>query len=397
MNEIWNERAAKYQKMVLKYLRYVLNDHLVLALLFLIGGLGLAYANWLKTLQLDVWYIKPVILIVLVLLTLIGRPVLLLEKPDKVFLMAQEKNISTYLTKSIKRTLFSVTLPLIIGNILVFPLLALEYHQIFKVSCLVLTVIIGTFANVLFKYQQLYYNRSNQFINPVIIGIVVAIGVMVDARLGVLLAFGVLINRILTIKKIFIKESFDWNHAIQIELNRMGQLYHFFSLFTTVKNIQPVVKRRKYADGLIRFLAGKQTIFTYLYPRMIVRSGNQGSLMLRLLFLGMLIEGYSNEVLLKVVIGAVITDLIVVQMVDVYRPVHENIFIKVYPTTVSNEEKSLLSVMKRIILISAIFLTLAGLITSFSVEFLLASVGTQLVVAILLLKWFIPRYIKKIN
>ena len=84
-------------------------------------------------------------------------------------------------------------------------------------------------------------------------------------------------------------------------------------------------------------------------------------------------------------------------MVDIYRPVHENVFIKIYPVSPDAAEKDLLSVMKRIILISAIFLTLIGLISNLSWNFLVASVVTQGIVAVILLKWFIPRYIKKLN
>jgi Predicted ABC-type exoprotein transport system, permease component len=46
MNEIWKKRRASYQKMLLKYLRYVFNDHFVIALLFLFGAFGLSYSNF---------------------------------------------------------------------------------------------------------------------------------------------------------------------------------------------------------------------------------------------------------------------------------------------------------------------------------------------------------------
>ena len=42
MNELWNSRTKQYQKMIMRYLKYVLNDHLILALLFFGGGIGLA-------------------------------------------------------------------------------------------------------------------------------------------------------------------------------------------------------------------------------------------------------------------------------------------------------------------------------------------------------------------
>ena len=131
MSELWQQRAKAYQSEILKYLKYVLNDHLVLALLFFGGGLGLAYANWLKTLQPLPNYGLILVATVSFLLTLPGQPVLLLKNADPVFLMSQEKNISAYLRKSLRRTLISVLIPVGIGILLLFPLLALAYHQLF--------------------------------------------------------------------------------------------------------------------------------------------------------------------------------------------------------------------------------------------------------------------------
>lgn len=397
MNEIWNDRSKKYQKMILKYLRYVLNDHLVLALLFFVGGLGLAYSNWLKTLEPGLWYLKPLLFLVLGMLTMVGQPILLLEEPDKIFLMAQEKNIQIYLKRSIRRSLFSAMLPLLVGSVLIFPLLALEFHNLLVVGILIFSTLIGLFTNILTDYQMLFYGKKLKLIKQVLVIALIGIGVAFSPILGVIGLIGIFIFNLSLLGKIFKQGSFYWNKAIKVESNRMNRLYHFFSLFTTVKNIQPRVKRRKYADGIINFLSRKDTTFTYLYSRIIIRSGSQGNLMLRLLLLGALIEGFSNEILLKVLIGAVTTYLIVIQMVDVYRPVHENIFVRIYPINIENQEKDLLSVMKRIILISAIFLTAIGLISNHSLEFILGSVMAQLAIAIVLLKWFVPRYIKKLK
>lgn len=49
MNNFFQLRLAKHQKKMMKYLRYVLNDHFVLVCLFLFGGVGFYYSNWLKT------------------------------------------------------------------------------------------------------------------------------------------------------------------------------------------------------------------------------------------------------------------------------------------------------------------------------------------------------------
>jgi ABC-2 type transport system permease protein len=399
MNEIWNDRTKQYQKMIMKYLRYVLNDHLILALLFFIGGIGLAYSNWLKEIQPNIWYVKPLILVGGILLTLVGKPILLLKSPDKVFLMPKEKDMQQYLRKSVRRSLISTILPVLIGDIVLFPLLALEFHNLPLTIAMALMIILGSLANVLRKSKKLYFDvaASEMWIHGLTMLVLLMIGIWFNPLIGLFLMLVNLLLRVFQLNQTFKTKRFNWNLAIDVEADRMNQLYHFFSLFTNVKNVKADVKRRKYADGLVRFLSGKQTLFTFLYPRIMVRSGNKGSLMLRLLVLGMIIEGYSQQIPLKVIVGALTTYLIVIQMVDIYRPVHENTFIKIYPVSPGEAEKDLLSVMKRIILISAIFLTFTGLITNLTFNYLLASVITQGVIAVILLKWFIPRYLKKLN
>ncbi len=51
MSSFFQKRLARHQKKMMKYMRYVLNDHFVLVCLFLIGGVGLYYSSWLKTLH----------------------------------------------------------------------------------------------------------------------------------------------------------------------------------------------------------------------------------------------------------------------------------------------------------------------------------------------------------
>nr|WP_054757035.1 ABC transporter permease [Liquorilactobacillus satsumensis] len=102
MNKIWENRLKKYQKMLLHYSKFVLNDHFVIALLFFVGGLGLAYSNFLQTLPAHpFWWEKPLVLILLVLFLRAGSLATLLQEPDTVFLMPQEHNLPLYLKRAV--------------------------------------------------------------------------------------------------------------------------------------------------------------------------------------------------------------------------------------------------------------------------------------------------------
>ena len=47
MNKIWNQRLSQYQQKLLKYLRYVFNDHFVIALFFVFGAVCYGYFNFI--------------------------------------------------------------------------------------------------------------------------------------------------------------------------------------------------------------------------------------------------------------------------------------------------------------------------------------------------------------
>lgn len=55
---IWKRRVTEHQKKMMKYLKYVLNDHFVIVCLFLLGALGYAYSEMLKSVSTDFAYGK---------------------------------------------------------------------------------------------------------------------------------------------------------------------------------------------------------------------------------------------------------------------------------------------------------------------------------------------------
>ena len=99
MNNLWKKRLNLYLKRMIKYYRYVFNDHFVIALLFLLGGISYTYSNFIKSLNVDLSYpwAKPVVIIALLVMLQFGKVGTLIDEPDKVFLLPQEKGMREYL------------------------------------------------------------------------------------------------------------------------------------------------------------------------------------------------------------------------------------------------------------------------------------------------------------
>src|SRR5699024_442805 len=108
---IWKRRVTEHQKKMMKYLKYVLNDHFVIVCLFLLGALGYAYSEMLKSVSTDFAYGKVLAWIVFSSLIFIGNLATLIQPADSVFLLQKEAEMEGYFKKAKS---YSLILPLIV-------------------------------------------------------------------------------------------------------------------------------------------------------------------------------------------------------------------------------------------------------------------------------------------
>lgn len=88
MKTLFKKRLGAHLTELTKYLRLVFNDYFVLALVFMIGGLGYYYSNALKQLTTGLWWAPLLIIIVLLISVQTGRMATLIEDPDYCFFIA---------------------------------------------------------------------------------------------------------------------------------------------------------------------------------------------------------------------------------------------------------------------------------------------------------------------
>ena len=101
MHDFFLLRRQRHQKKMMKYMRYVLNDHFVLVCLFLVGGLAFYYSNLLKQLPPDFPWSLPIVEVVWWLVLPFGRLATLVEPADMTFLLPKEKEMGKYLKRLI--------------------------------------------------------------------------------------------------------------------------------------------------------------------------------------------------------------------------------------------------------------------------------------------------------
>lgn len=360
MNNLWKKRLNLYLKRMIKYYRYVFNDHFVIALLFLLGGISYTYSNFIKSLNVDLSYpwAKPVVIIALLVMLQFGKVGTLIDEPDKVFLLPQEKGMREYLMKAQKRAWVSNSVIQIVVWIVLLPFIYYGVHLNLVESIILLLSQVAlkvAQVNLFFirafeaKYQAGKYSLILNYVVPLIV-------YMLGLYASIYFALGITVGLILYLKLLPKNKIVQWNYLIDVEKLRLMRKYSFFNLFTDVPQVKKKAKRRKYLDWLIpRF----KNVYGYLFIRAIIRNGEYSGLYIRLTAIEFIVLLFIPKFWLSLVIGMLFIYLIGFQMLPLYKYFDDNVFVHLYPLETNSKGKEFKSILLALLIINAFLATIA--------------------------------------
>lgn len=360
MNNLWKKRLNLYLKRMIKYYRYVFNDHFVIALLFLLGGISYTYSNFIKSLNVDLSYpwAKPVVIIALLVMLQFGKVGTLIDEPDKVFLLPQEKGMREYLMKAQKRAWVSNSVIQIVVWIVLLPFIYYGVHLNLVESIILLLSQVAlkvAQVNLFFirafeaKYQAGKYSLILNYVVPLIV-------YMLGLYASIYFALGITVGLILYLKSLPKNKIIQWNYLIDVEKLRLMRKYSFFNLFTDVPQVKKKAKRRKYLDWLIpRF----KNVYGYLFIRAIIRNGEYSGLYIRLTVIEFIVLLFIPKFWLSLVIGMLFIYLIGFQMLPLYKYFDDNVFVHLYPLETNSKGKEFKSILLALLIINAFLATIA--------------------------------------
>ena len=360
MNNLWKKRLNLYLKRMIKYYRYVFNDHFVIALLFLLGGISYTYSNFIKSLNVDLSYpwAKPVVIIVLLVMLQFGKVGTLIDEPDKVFLLPQEKGMREYLMKAKKRAWVSNSAIQIVVWIVLLPFIYYGVHLNLVESIILLLSQVAlkvAQVNLFFirafeaKYQAGKYSLIFNYVVPLIV-------YMLGLYASIYFALGITIGLILYLKSLPKNKIIQWNYLIDVEKLRLMRKYSFFNLFTDVPQIKKKAKRRKYLDWLIPKF---KNVYGYLFIRAIIRNGEYSGLYIRLTVIEFIVLLFIPKFWLSLVIGMLFIYLIGFQMLPLYKYFDDNVFVHLYPLETNSKGKEFKSILLALLIINALISAIA--------------------------------------
>lgn len=344
MNKVYQERKNRHLDKMMKYLKYVFNDHMMIVLFFIIGGVGLYYSNLLKTIHPPVSW--PLVLFVIIgTLTLsIGGIATLLVEADKVFLLPKENQLKSYFSKSFSYSLWlpAVVLAGVLGAMI--PLLVLTGRFSFSDFIpLYLSLLALKWGELKVRIQS-FYQGTTPFLTWGY-RIVTVFGLSMSCYnvwLGLILSLMIAGICQLSLIKREKTALLDWDLVIQTEERRVLRIYRFINLFTDVPEVKVSIHRRAYLDRLVHWMTGKQhNTYRYLYTRHFIRSNEYSGLFLRLTLIASFILIFNTAFYLNIMIAVLFFYLVVFQIVPIYKQFDTVLATHLYPIARCQKIKAL--------------------------------------------------------
>ncbi|MFY1048887.1 ABC transporter permease [Apilactobacillus sp. 1-1-2] len=398
MNSLFNQRLQSHFTQMSKYLRYVFNDFFVIALMFIIGGIGYQYAMFIKHLQAGQWWEKLVLVVLILVVIQLNNLVTFVKRADFVFWLPKEKEFFAFLRSGLR---YSKSLAVVVQIVAWFVMIPFIEKSMVNTNIAIISmflVVMVFLKMMILNFQMIdnyHHNRNilnkKIFYRVIIPLVIVALAAYINVYVGVIIGIAVLILSHLLVAKLK-QQSIDWQVVIEKTESHENSLNRFFNMFTDVENMQGAVKRRSYLDSLFKMF--NDDVYSVLYSRGIVRDKEISGLLTRVSVLGAIIIGAIKLDWMAILIALLFMYLIVFQLIPYFTNFDDNVFTSLYPITFDQQVKSFTNVIGKIMILVVIVLMI-GSIFMFN---LLGSIMLLLALVIewiLLIKIYVPKKIKK--
>ncbi|WP_449539313.1 ABC transporter permease [Ferdinandcohnia sp. Marseille-Q9671] len=402
IKELWDKRQVQHFKEISRYLRYMLNDHLLIALLFLGGGGAYYYNYWLQNVPTGFPYAILIGIVLGVILTG-SRIQTLVKEADLVFLLPIEKKLSTYFQKAFWYSLFSQLYLLLIVFAIAAPLYLAVTNKTFSSLLGILVIVLLVKAwNLLITWFTQHYTESSTYYVDICIRLLLNCILMYLLFSGASILFigsvvAIMVGLLLYFHKATESKGLKWNTLIELESKRMLTFYRIANLFTDVPKLKERVKKRPWLNWVTNFISySKKNTFQYLYMRTFLRTSDYLGLYVRLTIIGGLVLYFVPFQYGKAFIMILFLYLTGYQLITLWRHHNLKIWVRLYPVNESTKLASYLLLLFQLLFIQCVLFTLVLLVTiEITVSLILLLLG--LVFAYLFVFMYAKAKVKKLD
>ncbi|MER2227500.1 MAG: ABC transporter permease [Carnobacterium sp.] len=352
MIEIWKQRVKQHQKKMMKYLKYIFNDHFVIVCLFLVGAMGYAYSNYLKTLTSYDVKGQLIGVIVFTVVLSIGKLATLIQPADAVFMLPKEKAMEEYFKQAKWRSLWLPSFIILVAVAVLMPLLvAMSGFAFFDMFYFVMMLIILKETDLNAQVINLKIKETSEWIKIrlLLFGIyliVSSLALFINPIVGLVGAVVVAVSYRFLANQKNVALTYQWEKMIKDETNRMKRIYQFINLFTDIPALKGSVKRRAYLDVFLNPIQkNHKNVFYYLYARAFVRGTEYSGLYIRLVVIAMLLSGLGQSFILSLFLTVVFLYLTGFQLLPLYFHFDNLSLTVLYPVKKNNKLQAIKKLM----------------------------------------------------
>lgn len=395
VKQLWSSRYKSYIKEISKYGRYILNDHIKFVLVFGFGGGAYYYQQLLKTISLDF----PAILfisIVFAFLVTSGQITTFFKGPDLYYLLPLEKRMKGYFIRSYFITFLVQAYLLLMFLGVIYPIY--KKFMLGETTSFIVFIIIIFLLKAYHLFVSFLHTSNKGILSRGLDYFVRSIGsfFFIYALLSKWNNFIVLIPIIclavyaILIQTISQNKRVQWERNVKLDTSRLASFYRFANLFTDVPSIQEQVRRRRWADPILKKIKTKNAA-DYLLVRTFIRNGNYLSMFIRQLFVGAFVVYLVPTVIGKIIIGVLFLYMIGIQNMAILKQYNYHMLWKIYPYTNEENKKSISTLLYILLLICSVVFSVIALIKGMTaLNFLL-----MIIIYMAFSVWFIKFYVSK--
>lgn len=391
-HEFYKKRLSLHMKELSRYLRYIFNGHIAVALFFFIAATAYYYQAWLAELPENF----PAALVIGVSFGLLVSysPVrTLLKEPDLVFLIVAEDKMNAYFRNAIIYSfVIQLYLVLLLAAVL-GPLYTASFEGQEGNSYLIIILIVLLFklANIItnwwmYKVGDSGVRRLESLVRTVINILVfyfLTAGEMIFASIATIIFVMNFLYDYYLAKK---QPGLLWNLLVEKDQNRMQNFYRFANMFSDVPHIKTRVKKRSWLVSLAtrNIPFENRHTFDYLYRITFIRSGDYFGMYVRLLVIGGIFIYMIPNLWMKLLFVILFVYLSSFQMMTLYEHHRTITWLDLYPVEVKDRRKAMLKIIYQLSFLQTVIYALlflaGGAYLGFGLALLAGSVFTLLFV-----------------
>ncbi|KUP31306.1 ABC transporter permease [Bacillus halotolerans] len=398
MLDIWQSRLQEHIKETRMYMKYMLNDHLVIVLIFFIAGAASWYSKWIR--DIPAHFPSFWVMAVLFSLVLTGSYVrTLLKEADLVFLLPLEAKMEPYLRQAFVYSYVSQLFPLIALSLVAMPLYfaVTPGASLVSYAAVFVQLLLLKAWNQALEWRMTFQNdRSMKQMDLVIrfaANTLVLYFVFQSVYVYALVIYIIMAALYLYVSSAAKGKTFKWESHIEYELRRKQRFYRIANLFTDVPHLKKQAKRRAYLDFLLRFVPFEQRkTFAYMFARAFLRSSDYLGIQVRLTVIFALIMMYASASPMIAGILTVFTVFITgIQLLPLFGHFDHLALQELYPVKKEAKLKSYFSLLKTALSVQALLMAAASAYAAGAAGFLYALIGSAVLIFVILPSYMTAR------